>query len=69
MQWKFFLGGDILDTWENWLGLKDQKYLEKFQFRFGEFEYIYCVPDWVHTLCTRSGAHIVYPIGYHLWIY
>ena len=21
MQWKIFLGGDIFETWENWLGL------------------------------------------------
>ena len=24
---------------------------------------LYCVPNQVHILCTRSGVHIVYPIG------
>ena len=40
---------------------------ERFKYQlkmFTEFYVTQTIPDWVHILCTRSGVHIVYPIGY-----
>ena len=55
MQWKFFLGGDIFVTGENWLGLRYQIMIDA-QLKFAQFP----VKNFLNTTLVHE-KYILYP--------